>query len=68
MEIRLSVLVAVTNPSQQPQCWSNGSVVKSTGSEIQSLIPGNHIDGLYWDLIASSGMQVYIQIEHSNIK
>ena len=29
------------------------------------MVAHNH---LYWDLVPSSGMQVYMQIEHANIK
>jgi hypothetical protein len=39
--------------------------------EILSSIPSNHLvahNRLYWVLVPSSGMQVYMHIEHSNIK
>jgi hypothetical protein len=45
--------------------------VLSALSQVLSLIPNNHMvthNHLYWDLVPSSGIQVYIQIEHSYIK
>ena len=53
--------------------WRDGPVVKSTAcsSRCPKSILSNYMvahNHLYWDLVPSSGMQVYMQIEHANIK